>query len=157
MYIIYYKKIYKYLIISISLLMVSSIIYSNQVYLKKQMEFESTKLTMNRIIQNIEHIDEYDINKTPIVFIGYLGNGPLSLEKKDLDYKSVGHHPTYSLTYYLNYEQFLNYYMGYPVKVLSEEKAMEYAKKEEVRNMEPFPSKESYKIIDGVLVIKLSN
>jgi len=151
------KRVYKYIIVSFIILIISSIIYSNQIYLKKQMEFESTKLTMNRIIQNMENIEEYDINKTPVVFIGYLSNGPLSLEKKDLDYKSVGQSATYSLTYYLNYEQFLNYYMGYPVKVLKEEKAMEFAEKEEIKKMKPFPSKESCKIVDGVLVVKLSN
>ena len=151
------KKINKYVIISFIILIISSIIYSNQIYLKKQMEFESTKLTMNRIIQNIENMDEYEVDKTPIVFVGYLGNGPLSLEKKDMDYKSVGQFSTYSLTYYLNYEQFLNYYMGYPVKVLDEKKALEFTEREEVKNMKPFPSKDSYKIVDGVLVIKLSN
>ena len=151
------KKAYKYIAVGFALLIVSSIIYSNQVYQKKQMEFESTKLTMNRIVQNIENIDGYEIDKTRVVFIGYLSNGPLSLEKKELDYNSVGLQGKYSLTYYLNYEQFLNYYMGYPVKVLNEDKSKEFAEKEEVKNMEPFPSKESYKIIDGVLVIKLSN
>ena len=47
--------------------------------------------------------------------------------------------------------------MGYPVKVLNEDKSKEFAEKEEVKNMEPFPSKESCKIVDNVLVIKLSN
>lgn len=151
------KKAYKYIAVGFALLIVSSIIYSNQVYQKKQMEFEATKLTMNRIVQNIENIDGYEIDKTQVVFIGYLSNGPLSLEKKELDYNSVGLQGKYSLTYYLNYEQFLNYYMGYPVKVLNEDKSKEFAEKEEVKNMEPFPSKESCKIVDDVLVIKLSN
>lgn len=151
------KKAYKYIAVGFALLIVSSIIYSNQVYQKKQMEFESTKLTMNRIVQNIENIEGYEIDKTPIVFIGYLSDGPLSFEKSDLDYESVGLQGKYSLTYYLNYKQFLNNYMGYPVKVLSEDKSKEFSEKEEVKNMKPFPSKESYKIVDNVLVIKLSN
>jgi len=151
------RKLYSFSIACFCIMIFSAIIYSNQIYLKKNMEFESTKLTMNRIIQNIENMDEYDIKKTPIVFIGYLHSGPLAYEKPELDYKGVGQERMYGLTYYRTYKQFLNYYMGYPVEVLDEETATKYSEKEEVKNMKPFPSKESYKIVDGVLVIKLSD
>ena len=148
------KRLYSFLIISFCIMFFSAIIYSNQIYLKKNMEFDATKMTMNRIVQNIENMDEYDVEKTPIVFIGYLNNGPLAYEKPELDYKAVGQGAMYGLTYYRTYKQFLNYYMGYPVEVLDEETSLKYAEK--VKNMKPFPSKESYRIIDGVLVIKLS-
>ena len=150
------NAINKFITLSLALIIISSIIYSNHIYLKKQMEFETTKLTMNRIIQNIENIDEYKIGTTPVVFIGYLSNGPLSMKKPELDYDSVGLWNTYSITYYLNYKQFLNNYMGYPINVLNEKKAIKYSKKNEVKEMESFPSKKAYKIVDDVLVIKLS-
>ena len=150
-----FRPVYKFVLISLALIVVSSIIYSNQIYLKKQMEFETTKLTMNRIIENIEEMDEYNVQTTPIVFVGYLKDGPIAYKKAELDYLSVGQDSPYGLTYYLTYKQFLNNYMGYPVNVLDKDTSLKFGAKKEVQKMEVFPSKKAYKIVDGVLVIKM--
>ena len=151
----YLRVAHKFMLVSFAFITLSSIIYSNQVYLKKQMEFESTKLTMNRIIERMESVEKYNVQTTPVVFIGYLKDGPLAYKKPDLDYDSVGLWSPYSITYYLNYKQFLNNYMGYPVNVLDKEASLQIAQKEEVQKMEAFPSKKSIKMVDDVLVIKM--
>ena len=148
--------VYFLLLVSIS----SNIFYANQVYEKKMLEFESTKLVMNRIINRIEEIPEYEPGKTPIFFVGELNKGPIKVKKDKFDYKQVGSFTYYATTYPQTYYRFIYYYLGYPINLYDNddavEKTAEYRKNPEVKEMGVFPASDSVKMIDGTIVVKLS-
>ncbi len=151
------KNLSKFKNIILIVLIISSIIYSNQCYLKKNLEFDATLTTMNRIVDRIEQTEGYEVGKTKVAIIGSLDDSILSLKRKELDYDSVGLWWNFSITYYETYKQYLKNYLGYPINIINEDEMKEIANKEEVKEMELFPSYESIKFVDDVLVVKIAD
>lgn len=152
-------KYVKYFIILFIVIIVNSIIYANQVYLKKELNFYNTLTTMNRVVDRIEKMDDYNLN-TPIVFVGTLNHGDLGGERVNFDNKSVGLIDNFSTTYYDTYRNYFNYFLNYPVKVIEEADVKKYINDDivkEVNDMNCFPYKDNMRVIDGILYIKLSN
>lgn len=141
---------------SFVLIIISGIIYSNQCYLKKNLEFDTTLTTINRIIDRIEQIDDYEVGTTKVAIIGNLQNSTISKYRKAFDYESVGLESNFSVTYYRSYDQYFRNYLSYPINLLSEEEAKVLSQKEEVKEMNVFPYKDYAKIVDDILIIKLS-
>lgn len=154
------KKITKFLSyfvnFSFAVIIISGVIYANQCYLKKNLEFDATLTTMNRVIDRIEQIEGYEVGVTEVAIVGNLQNSTISTKRPAFDYESVGLEPNFSATYYRSYDQYFKNYLSYPLNLLPEEKMKEISQKEEVKEMNIFPYKDYAKIIDDVLVIKLS-
>ena len=134
----------------------SGIIYSNQCYLKKNLEFDATLTTMNRIVDRIEQTEGYEVGKTKVAIIGRLDDSIISLRRKELDYDSAGLWENFSITYYETYKQYFENYLGYPINIIDMKQMKKIAEKEEVKEMELFPSYESIKFVDDVLVVKIA-
>ena len=111
---------------------------------------------MNRIIDRLEEMDDYEVGKTKVAFIGNMNSGPLYLQRKSIDVDGVGLLNNFGLTYYKTYEQYFENYLAYPINVIPEEEALSFKDRKEVLNMKPFPSKDSIKFVDDTLIIKLS-
>lgn len=146
---------------SLGIIICLNVLYSNQVYEKKKIEFDSTISTMNRVISRVEDVEGYKLGETPVVIIGELSKGPLEVKKENLDYDAVGQHYTYATTYNRTYYRFIKYYMGYPINIVDANKtrspiAKELSEKEEIKSMPCYPEKDSIKMVDGYLIIKFS-
>ena len=150
------KNLSKFKNISLVIIIVSGIIYSNQCYLKKNLEFDATLTTMNRIVDRIEQTEGYEVGKTKVAIIGNLDDSIISLKRKELDYDSVGLWWNFSITYYETYKQYFENYLGYPINIIDMKQMKKIAEKEEVKEMELFPSYESIKFVDDVLVVKIA-
>ncbi len=152
------KKKYYQTFLSFVLLITlfSNIIYSNECYLIKELDTRTTVTTMNRIIDRLEEMDDYEVGKTKVAFIGNMNSGPLYLQRKSIDVDGVGLLNNFGLTYYKTYEQYFENYLAYPINVIPEEEALSFKDRKEVLNMKPFPSKDSIKFVDDTLIIKLS-
>lgn len=152
------NKAYSLLItIIFPIILFSNIIYANQCYLFKDLNTKTTLATMNRIINRLELMDNYKPGITKVAFIGNLNAGPLFLQRKEIDKNGVGLNNNFGLTYYKTYKVFFENYLAYPINVISEEEAEAFRQKQEVIDMEPFPSKESIQFVDDTIIIKLSN
>lgn len=152
------SKFLNYLTVSIFVVIIASgVIYANQCYLKKNLEFDNTLVTMNRIVYKLESFPDYKVGESKIAFVGFLINNNSIAKKKDFDYNSVGLYDGFSLTYYRTYQQYFNNYLGYPMNIVSEEEAKELALKEEVKDMKAFPYDGYIKQVDDTIVIKLSD
>lgn len=141
---------------SLILIIISGIIYSNQCYLKKNLEFDTTLTTINRIIDRMEQVDYYEVGTTKVAIVGELQNSLISARRKDFDYQSVGLNQNFSTTYYKSYVQYFKNYLSYPINLVDEKAMKEISTKEEVKEMDVFPYKNYIKMVDDVLVIKLS-
>ena len=152
------KKIFNYLIlITCGFIIINSIIYSNQAYMKKHAEYDQTYATLNRVIDRMEQFEGYEVGKTKVLFAGRLENSNLTNRNYFYDYKGTGLESSFSVTYPYTYDKFINNVMSYPMDIVTDETLIEeYQNKEEVLEMEAFPSKESLKMIDGMLIVKLS-
>jgi hypothetical protein len=143
--------------ILLSITIFSNIIYSNKIYLVKDLNVKTTLTTVNRIIDRIEQIDGYEVGKTKVAFIGTLNSGSLFMPRKDIKIEDVGIYDNFGLTYYRTYQVFFENYLAYPINIISEEEVEAIKRKEEIANMPCYPNKESIQFVGDILIIKLSN
>ena len=147
-----------FILFFLSALIFSNIIYSNQIYMKKHVEFEKTYLTFNRIIDRIEQTEGFILGRTPVALIGNLQNNNLCYKVDYFDYSSTGVSNCFSTTYSITYNMFINRIMSYPMNIVSDQNIIDSLNSNEiVKRMSNFPSKESIKMVDNVVVVKLSN
>lgn len=120
---------------------------------------------MTRIIDRIEQVDDYVVRETPVVFVGSLGKSKLRgeyfpevLSRKHLWTDGLNAQALavpFATSYVGTETTYLKLLWAYPINILTYE-GEKWLQKEEVQNMPLFPSKDACKMIDGVLVVKLS-
>jgi hypothetical protein len=138
-------------------LLFNNIIYANQAYLKKELVYQNTSSTLNRIINRIEETDGYVLGETPVVFVGLLSNSELAMERTEFGITGTGLDGNFSVTYYQTYAQYFQYVLSYPMNLLDPEASERWSEQKEVVEMSAFPAQNSCKIINGTMVVKLSN
>lgn len=140
-----------------AVLIFDSCLFSNETYLKKELESAATLSTFTRIIDRMEKTEGFVPGETEIAFVGRLFYSPLSIQKAGFDYTATGLWNSYSTTSYETYPVYLTYYLGYPARCVDSSEIEAYEQLEEVAAMHPFPAADSVKMVDGVLVVKLSD
>ena len=139
-------------------LLLSAAIFSNQVYLKKNLEQQSTLSVMTRVIDRMERTEGYVPGGTPVALMGSLEKSPLAMTRdgfahlEDFDAASdrFAADGVEENTWYM-WE-----IMGYPCNFVSSYEAELLAESEEGRSMPVFPAQGSCRMIDGILAVKLS-
>lgn len=141
---------------ALGVLIFNNVVFSNQAYLKKDMEYQTTLVTMTRIIDRIEQTEGYVPGETVVAMIGTLSGNGISGEREGFkDLTGVGLQNHYSLTYSYTYQWYFEELLSYPIHLWTMDNTAEFAQRQEVRDMPVFPAAESCKMIDGMLVIKL--
>ena len=135
----------------------NSIVFSNQIYLKKDLEFRSTYSTLNRIIGRIEQLDGYVPGETPVAFIGSLENSKLALRHEYFSYDGAGTGSMFAVTYYSTYITYIRNVMNYPIYLVDEGSMTQLSEEPQVQAMPVFPDTASCQIIDGTVIVKLSD
>ena len=138
-----------------------NVAYSNQIYEKKKMEFDSTINILNRVVMKAEDVDNYEAGKTEVILIGNLNDGLLVDKKQGFDYSGVGQKSVFATTFNRNTYRFIKYFLGTNMNIVDKDLATspiakEYSKKDEVKQMPSYPTKGSIKMIDNYLIIKFS-
>lgn len=137
-------------IISLTLIIIENIYTSNAIYMKKEIEYQSTLSYMTAVADKMEEHKEYIVGETPVLFIGeYLGNSKDGFENYN---KITGVGINGPITYRSSYEAYFEYVLGIPV-IMSEEMSLENDIR--VLEMPVFPKEGSIEKIDEVLVVKL--
>lgn len=135
----------------VAILSWSNIVYSNQVYLKVELQESAAQSMMTRIVYKIESMEEYIPGVTPVAFSGNFDSSPNLLNGEPfnniLTYgvgKSVMTYPGTDaafLSYVLNVNMNLT-------QISSEDEA--------IRQMPVYPAEGSIAFVDGILVVKIS-
>ncbi len=141
----------------LSIFIFDNCIYSNQVYLKKEMENEATLSVITRIIDRMEETEGFVPGETEIAIIGILDEGPFKQHRDGYDYTTAGLYYNFNTSYPETYPIYMNYYLDYPVNFVNEDKLTALENSPEVQNMPMFPAKDSVKMVDGVMAVKLSD
>ena len=137
---------------ALAILTWSNIVYSNQVYEKKDLQDKATLSMMTRIVYEIESMEDYVAGVTPVAFYGSFESSPYLTEIEvfqDIKPYGMGKSaityigPDYSyLTYILNVNMNLT-------RVVDETGA--------IGQMPTYPTKGSVAYVDGTVVVKISD
>ncbi|MGM9603775.1 MAG: glucosyltransferase domain-containing protein [Faecousia sp.] len=138
-------------------LVFDSCLFSNETYLKKELENDATLSTFTRIISRMESTPGFVPGQTRVAFVGLLLDGPLSYGRPGFNYVGTGLWQSYNTTYHDTYETYLCYYLGYPADCVDSSEIVEFEQLEQVAAMHPFPADDSVQMVGDVLVIKLSD
>jgi hypothetical protein len=111
---------------------------------------------MNHIIDRMEETDGYVLGEAPVVLIGNLSASELSAGREGVEVDGTGARNDFSVTYYQTHSWYFKYVLAYPVNLMDEETAEQWSEQSTVMEMYVFPAKDSCKIIDGMMVVKLS-
>ena len=147
----------KLIIILVSIWSFDNIIYSNTIYLKKELENKATFAVINRMVDRIEQTDGYIPKITKVAIVGKLDNSNYNNRLPKIKYNGIGQNSSFATTYYQTYEKYLNTYLSSSVLMVSENEMELISKKQEVKEMPIFPNRNSCRNIDGIVVMKLSN
>lgn len=151
------KNICKYVGSAIfAFLLFNSLVFSNQAYMKKQLEYQSTLSIMTRIVDRIEQVPGYEFEQTPIAFVGTLTDSELSVGRFGFDCEATGLENNFSVTYSDSYKNYFEYVLGYPVNWVDDATLEQLRQTKEVTEMGTFPQSDSCKWVEGCLVVKLS-
>lgn len=138
-----------------SLLLWHHVVYANQVYMKKELEKNSTLILAARIIDRIEGVNGYEPGKTRVAFAGRLDyNEPLDGTRDAFEplKTQTGLWHSHAATY--NLGRYLTDYLRYPILW---EQQTNVTRSALVAGMPIFPAEGSVRMVDGIVVVKLSD
>lgn len=130
----------------------SNSIFSNQIYLRKVQEETAAISFMSRMVYDIEHFSGYKVGETRIDIVGTFTKCPsfsIPDGTKDLELYHLSNSP---FLYGGTEQNYLKYYLNSGIE-------MKYANPipKETMSMSIYPEDGSMKMIDDVLVIKISD
>lgn len=132
----------------------NNVTFANQAYIKKDMEKSATITLMSRVLDRIESTEGYVPGETEVAVIGRLG-GNSFLNHGRSGFEGVrnksGMWSDYSITY--TFENYVSSYLNYTIRFTD---ATPFEEMEEVQNMPALPDVGAIRMIDGVVVVKLS-
>lgn len=143
--------------ILLGILVFDSCLYSNTIYLKKELESQQTLSVFTRIINQMEQTDGYVLGETPIVLVGATTESPLNVKREGFDYGATGLWCSLTPTYYPIPQTYISYYLGYPAVFGDGVDQWRVSVSEEMLEMPLFPEPGSVRMIDGIMVVKLSH
>lgn len=135
-----------------------SIVFSNQVYLKKNLELESTLSLMSRVIQRIEETEGYTPGYTPVAILGTPEDSVFSVERKGFEHLSAL--DASSGNYAVSTDEDMIWYcwevLGYPLNFVSTFELEQLKENDAARALPAFPDEDCCTFIGETLVIRLS-
>ena len=131
-------------------------IYANQMYLKKDLEYDATLSVMTRVVDRIEQVEGYIPGETPVEFLGDIQRSQLAMTRPAFAHLGslTGTEENYAITYADTFWMYLEDVMGYPIKRFRETKNEEQERVTD--DMPCFPDKDSVQMVDGVVFVKLA-
>ena len=134
-------------------------IFANQVYLKKALEFDSTLSVMTRVIARAEAEPEFELGSTPVALVGSIEDSDVSVVHEGfekLDVLDVARN-NYAAVDDEGNTWYMWEVMGYPFNLVDTFTLGQLAARDDVQAMPAFPAEDCCRMIDGTLVIKLSD
>lgn len=131
-------------------------IYANQMYLKKDLEYDATLSVMTRVVDRIEQVEGYIPGETPVEFLGDIQRSQLAMTRPAFAHLGglTGTEENYAITCGDTFWMYLEDVMGYPIKRFRETKNEEQERVTD--DMPCFPDKDSVQMVDGVVFVKLA-
>lgn len=150
----------------------SNIVYANQIYLRKDLEYQAAFSTLTRLETQLESLEGYVPGTTPVVVLGALSDSDVLARPREgfppaasqmLGQPKAGELTNYavglwsSLSLYASHQlqQYFEYVLGCPINIVSNGESVTVSD-EEADDMPAFPLAGSVIMRDGTAVVKLS-
>ena len=144
-----------------AILILNRVLFANALYLKTDLKNMATLSFMTRMVDRMEQTPGYKIGETPVLIIGHVSQNPYARPLKNfgmLNDEFLRTQPL-SVTYPETFENYFAYILNYPVQLVQREEMTGYLEKldpEAIENMPVFPEQGGVALIDGVVVVRLS-
>lgn len=150
-------------LILVGAIIFNNVVFANQVYLKKALEYDATASLVTRVVDRIEQTDGYVPGETEVAFVGRFDSSPLLKSRDGFEnLTGVGLWSNSAITYtdgsadggtvYYYFKSIL----GYPINLLSQKDTIALAATKEVKDMPAFPQSDSIKMVGNILVVKIA-
>ena len=143
------------------MLILNRVLFANALYLNVDLLNRATLSFMTRMVDRMERTPGYKIGETPVIIVGHIRENPYVRPLKDfgrLHSDFLGGHGL-DVTFPETYKNYFDYVLNYPVQYVPREEMAECLENldlEAIHNMPIFPEQGGVALIDGVLVVKLS-
>lgn len=129
---------------------------SNELVLKRDLEFSATTAAMSRILDQAEQTEGYVPGETPVVLVGMLPSSAISMERPGFEElaRAQGMRYTYGASYETANYWYLQMMLGEPIHLVSHEERMKLSETEFAQNMPAFPKEGYCAMADGYLYIR---
>ena len=140
-------------------LILNHVIFSNQLYLKKDLESQAALSFMTRVVDRMEQTEGYEIGQTRVAFLGQISDNPTALDRAGFHIVNdpmpgTLHH--LAVSYYGSYAFYFNNILGYPLRLISLEELKNYIEAPDLQDMPIFPAEGSVRMVGDTLVIRFS-
>ena len=139
-------------------LFLGSVVFSNQVYLKKNLEFEASLSLTSRIIQRAEETEGYRPGFTPVAIIGTPEASVYSVPRKGFEHLAAL--DAARANHAVTTEDEMIWYcwevLGYPASFVSSYDLSQLKENEAVKAMPSFPAEGCCAFVGDTLVIRLN-
>lgn len=132
-----------------------NLVTAHQLYLRRDLEFQSTLSVMTRIIDRAEQVEGYDPGYTPVAIVGNLSDSRLSMARPGFEHLNSYGSNFYSPTYIETNTWYIWQILGYPFNLVSYDEHRKLSEREDVRAIPAFPATDCCQMIDDVLVIRV--
>lgn len=137
-----------------------NIIYSNGAYVYQKILYDRSMVVMTKVLGDITETENYILAETPVVLIGSFYSIPIEnieeIDEIDNKYKALSAFSKISITYNQTFQSMCNL-LGYPIILESDSEIIEeYQNEKVVQTMPAYPQAGYCQIVDGHLIIKIS-
>ena len=144
-----------------AVLILNRILFANALYLKIDLINQATLSFMTRMVDRMEQTPGYKIGETPVLILGHVEQNPYAhpLRNFGILHDDFLESKPLSVTYPETFENYFAYILNYPVQLVQREEMTDYLEKldsEAIQNMPIFPEQGGVALIDGVVVVRLS-
>lgn len=152
------ESVYPVIAGALGVTLLGTTIFANQVYLKKALEFDSTLSVMTRVLDRAEAVPGYKPGETPVAIIGTLDDSVFSVTHDGFEALTVldAAQNNFAPTNDDGNLWYMWEVMGYPFNFVSAYELENLKLRDDVQAQPAFPAAGCCQLIDGVLVVKLS-
>ncbi len=128
---------------------------SNGLYTYQRVQYDKTHSYVTRLMERIDTSEGYVPGKTQVAFVGLLSSGLVNLDAPEGAEWMSGLNRS-GVTYMMIFESYFRM-LGEEIDVITDYTGLpDYAQMDEVRAMPAYPQEGCTKMIDGKLIVKLS-
>lgn len=134
-----------------------SILTAQTLYMKRDLELQSTLSVMTRVLNLLEREEGYEPGETPVVLLNYLTASKVAMIRPGFEDISEfqGMRSTYADAYDRSHAWYLQTLLGYRVNLIRWEVCMDYTKDPITQDIPAFPDPDCVQMIDGIAFVRL--
>lgn len=140
----------------LAVLLALGVSVSNQMAVKRDLEFHATASAMTRLLRRMEQTEGYIPGETPVVIIGILPSSKISMERPGFEEiaKAQGMRYTYGASYETSTYWYLQMALGDPINLVSHAERRRLTKT--APELSAFPAEGCCQLADGYLYLRLN-